>query len=63
MKRTCWPGFRFCSGKTGAKRLDDGLGLVGIGADLGDDAGERVAAADLHHLQLAAVEQIVGDLV
>ena len=25
--------------------------------------GERVAAADLHHFQLAAVEEIVGDLV
>ncbi len=39
------------------------LASVELGADLGDDAHQRIAAADLHHLGLAAVEQIAIQLV
>ncbi len=61
-KRTSCPGLRLLGGEHWAERLDDGLGLILFGANLDDDAGERVAAADLHRLGLGVLGGVEIDV-
>ena len=57
------PGLQVAGGEDGRERLDDGLGLLVLGADLDDDAGERVVAADLHRLGFGVLGGVEVDVV
>ena len=58
LTRISWPGCRSLRLEYRLHGLDDGFGLGRLAAGFGDEPGKRIAAADFHGLEVAALEPL-----